>query len=58
MFQALLADPQEVLQKRHLVYCECVMSVGRTRIEVELLNFSTATATWHNTHTIYQLLLV
>jgi hypothetical protein len=35
MFQALLAHPQEVLNKRHLVYCGRVMSVGCTRIGVE-----------------------
>jgi hypothetical protein len=28
MFQALLAHPQEVLHKRHLVYCVRIMSVG------------------------------
>jgi hypothetical protein len=28
MFRELLAHPQEVLHKRHLVYCERVMSVG------------------------------
>jgi hypothetical protein len=28
MFRALLAHPQEVLVKRHLVYCVRVMSVG------------------------------
>jgi hypothetical protein len=28
MFRALLAHPQEVLQKRHFVYCVRVMSVG------------------------------
>jgi hypothetical protein len=28
MFRALLAYPQEVLHKRHLVYCVRVMSVG------------------------------
>jgi hypothetical protein len=28
MFRALLPHPQEVLHKRHLVYCLCVMSVG------------------------------
>jgi hypothetical protein len=28
MFRALLAHPQEALQKRHLVYCVRVMSVG------------------------------
>jgi hypothetical protein len=35
MFQALLAHPQEVLHKLHLVYCVPVMSVGCTRIGVE-----------------------
>jgi hypothetical protein len=28
MFRALLAHPQEVLHKRHLVYCVRIMSVG------------------------------
>jgi hypothetical protein len=28
MFQAILAYPQEVLHKRHLLYCVRVMSVG------------------------------
>jgi hypothetical protein len=28
MFRALLAEPQEVLHKRHLVYCVSIMSVG------------------------------
>jgi hypothetical protein len=36
MFWALLAHPREVLRKRHLVYCVRVMSVGCTRIGVEL----------------------
>jgi hypothetical protein len=34
MFRALLVHPQEVLYKRHLVYCVRVMSAGCTRIEV------------------------
>jgi hypothetical protein len=34
MFRALLARPQEALNKRHLVYCVRVMSVGCTRIGV------------------------
>jgi hypothetical protein len=34
MFQTLLAHPQELLHKWHLVYCVCVMSVGCTGIEV------------------------
>jgi hypothetical protein len=28
MFRALLDHPQEVLHKRHLVYCVRIMSVG------------------------------
>jgi hypothetical protein len=36
MFRALLAHPQNALHKRHLVYCVRVMSVGCTRIGVEL----------------------
>jgi hypothetical protein len=28
MFRALLAHPQEALRKRHLVYCERIMSVA------------------------------
>jgi hypothetical protein len=35
MYRALLAHLQEVLHKRHLVYCVRVMSVGCTRIGVE-----------------------
>jgi hypothetical protein len=30
VFRALLAHPQEALNKRHLVYCVCVVSVGCT----------------------------
>jgi hypothetical protein len=33
MFRALLAHPQETLNKRQLVYWVRVMSVGYTRIE-------------------------
>jgi hypothetical protein len=36
MFRALLAHLQEAVHKRHLVYCVHVMSVGCTRIGVEL----------------------
>jgi hypothetical protein len=36
MFRALFAHPQEVLHKRHLVYCERVMSVGYATIAVKL----------------------
>jgi hypothetical protein len=36
LFRALLAHPQEALNKRHLVYCVCVMSVGCTRIDNKL----------------------
>jgi hypothetical protein len=41
MFRALLAHPQEVLHKLHLVYCVRVMSVGCTA------------ANGHNLHAIY-----
>jgi hypothetical protein len=34
MFRASLAHPQEVLNKRHFVYCVRVMSVSCTRIEM------------------------
>jgi hypothetical protein len=37
MFRSLLAHPLEALHKRHWVYCVRVMSVGCTRIGVELL---------------------
>jgi hypothetical protein len=37
MFRALLAHPQDLLHKRQLVYCVRVMSVGCTRIGVELV---------------------
>jgi hypothetical protein len=45
MFRALLAHPQEVLHRRHLVYCVCVMSVGCTRIGVELVQPTDITRT-------------
>jgi hypothetical protein len=35
MFRALLAHPQEALQKRHLVYCVRIMSVGCGTIAVK-----------------------
>jgi hypothetical protein len=37
MFWALLAHPQEALHERNLVYCMRVMSVGCTRVGVEIL---------------------
>jgi hypothetical protein len=39
MFWALLADPQEVLHKWHLVYCMRVMSVECTRIAKQNTKF-------------------
>jgi hypothetical protein len=36
MFRALLADPQEALHKRQLIYCLCVLSVDCTRGKVPL----------------------
>jgi hypothetical protein len=38
MFRALIAHPQEVLHKGNLVYCVGVMSVGCTRIMVEMMS--------------------
>jgi hypothetical protein len=38
MFRSLLTHPQEVLHKRPLVYCVRVMSVGCTKVEVELIH--------------------
>jgi hypothetical protein len=37
MFRALLAHPQEALNKQHLVYCVRVMSVGCTKIGTPIL---------------------
>jgi hypothetical protein len=36
MFRALLAHPQEALNKRRLVYCVRIMSVGCATIAVSL----------------------
>jgi hypothetical protein len=36
MFRTLRAHPQQALNKRHLVYCMRVMSVGCTRVKVPL----------------------
>jgi hypothetical protein len=36
MFRALLAHPQEALNKRHLVYCMRIMSVGCGTVAVSL----------------------
>jgi hypothetical protein len=36
MFRALLAHPQEVLHKRHLVYCFRIMSVDCGTVAVKL----------------------
>jgi hypothetical protein len=58
MFRALLTHLQEVLHKRHLVYCVHVMSGSCTRIGVELVEHqfhsNPGAANWHNTHAIYQ----
>jgi hypothetical protein len=43
MFRALLADPQEVLHKRHLVYCVRIMSVT-TAVKLQ---------SWHSQLTLY-----
>jgi hypothetical protein len=44
MFRALLAHPQEGLHKRHMVYCVRVMSVGCTRINPGVANFTPSAA--------------
>jgi hypothetical protein len=49
MFRTLLANPQEALHKRHLVYCKHVMSVDCARI-----HSNPGAANLHNTHTVYQ----
>jgi hypothetical protein len=36
VFRPLLAQPQDALHKRHLVYCVRVMSIGCAKIEVPL----------------------
>jgi hypothetical protein len=46
MFRALLVYPQEALNKRHLVYCVRVMSVGSATIAVKLQS-------WHCQLTLY-----
>jgi hypothetical protein len=46
MFRALLAHPQEVLHKRHLVYCLHVMSVDCVTIAVKLQS-------WYSQLTLY-----
>jgi uncharacterized protein YrrD len=56
IFQALLANPQEVLHKRCLIYCVRVMSIGCTRIEVELQskwNFNPGAANVMHFYSIY-----
>jgi hypothetical protein len=40
MFRALVAHPQEVLHKRHVVYCVCYVSWLLSGLEWN----------WHNTH--------
>jgi hypothetical protein len=45
MFRALLVHPQEALNKLHLLYCVCVMSVGCTRTEAELVQPTDITRT-------------
>jgi hypothetical protein len=43
LFRELLAHPQEVLYKSHSVYCVRIMSVGCTRIVVELVPGASST---------------
>jgi hypothetical protein len=46
MFRALLAHPQEALNKRHLVYCVRIMSVGCG-------TFAFSLQSWHSQLTLY-----
>jgi hypothetical protein len=46
MFGALLSNPQEALNKHQLVYCVSVMSVGCTRVGVELSYNNPLTESW------------
>jgi hypothetical protein len=46
MFRALLAHPQEMLHKRHFVYCVRIMSVVCATIAVKLQS-------WHTQITLY-----
>jgi hypothetical protein len=69
MFRSLLADPQEALNKQHLVYCVRIMSVGCATVAVTALGMlrvclygswlccNRAIANWH-THAIYQVQFV
>jgi hypothetical protein len=59
IFRALLAHPQEVLDKRYLVYCLRVISVACIGVKVELLfSFNPGAGNSYNTHAIYQVPLV
>jgi hypothetical protein len=52
MFRALLTHPQEALNKRHLVYCVRVMSVGCTRFGMELVMNKMKIYCWRLSHKI------
>jgi hypothetical protein len=53
MFRALFSHPQEVLYKRHLVYCVRVISVGCTRIGVERKQTTDITRTQYTKCRLY-----
>jgi hypothetical protein len=55
MFRALLAYPQEVLHKRHLVHCMRFMSVGCTRVGVLILRRRYTNSTWYIAFVLCQL---
>jgi hypothetical protein len=50
MFRALLAHPQEILHKRNLVYCLCVMSGNTAAVRTvqwhfdQVVNFDSVAA--------------
>jgi hypothetical protein len=52
MFRVLLAHPQEALNKRHLVYCVRMMSVGCGTVAVKQ---QSCHSHWHYTHVMYQM---
>jgi hypothetical protein len=58
MFRALLAHLQEAVHKRHLVYCVRILSVGCTRIGVELAWKLLAGTGAENAHLYYDIVKV
>jgi hypothetical protein len=55
MFRALLVHPQEVLHKRHMMYCVCVMSVSCNRFKGYTLTLVQPTDIKHTQYTKWRL---